>query len=41
MEFTNTLIRKIIKHVSTHWLSLGKCLDEMLIQWDALKSYSV
>ena len=26
MEFTNTHIRKFIKHVSTRWLILGKCL---------------
>ena len=31
----------IIKHVSTCWLSLGKCLDRMLTEWDALKSYFV
>ena len=41
MEFTNTHILKVIKHVSTCWLSLGKCLDRMLNQWDALKSYFV
>ena len=31
----------IIKHVSTCWLSLGKCLDRTLTEWDALKSYFV
>ena len=31
----------IIKHVSTCWLSLGKCLDRTLAEWDALKSYFV
>ena len=41
MKFTNTHIRKVIKHVSTRWLSLGKCLDRTLTQWDALKSYFI
>ena len=41
MEFTNTHIRKVIKHVSTRWLVLGKCLGRTLTQWDALKSYFV
>ena len=41
MGFTNTHIRKVIKNVSTHWLSLRKCLDRMLTQWDALKSYFI
>ena len=31
----------ITKYVSKPWLSLGKCLDRMLTQWDALKSYFV
>ena len=31
----------IIKHVSTCWLSLGKCLERMLTELDALKSYFV
>ena len=30
---------KIIKHVTTHWLSLGKSLDRTPLQWDALESY--
>ena len=41
MGFTNTHIRKVIKNVSTHWFSLRKCLDRMLTQWDALKSYFI
>ena len=41
MEFTNTHIRKFIKHVSTRWLILGKCLGRTPTQWDALKSYFV
>jgi hypothetical protein len=31
--------RKILKHVSTRWLSLGACLDRLLMQWDALYEY--
>ena len=38
MEFTNTHIRNVIKYVCTCWLSLRKCLDRTLTQWDALKS---
>ena len=30
---------KILKHVSTRWLSLGKCLERLLEQWDALKMF--
>ena len=41
MEFTNTQIRKVIKHVSTCSLSLRKCQDRMLTKWDVLKSYFV
>ena len=41
MEFTNTHIRKVIKHASTRWLSLGKCLDRTQTQRNALKSYFV
>ena len=32
MEFGNTHIRNVIKHVSTRWLTLGKCLDRTLTQ---------
>ena len=39
MEFKNTYIGKVIKHVSTRWLNLGKCFDRRLTQWDTLKSY--
>ena len=28
-----------IKHVSTRWPSLGKCLKRTLKQWDSLESY--
>ena len=30
---------QLIKHVSTRWPSLGKCLERTLKQWDCLKSY--
>ena len=39
MEFNNNEVRKIIKHVSTRWLSLGRCWDRTLKQWDLLESY--
>jgi hypothetical protein len=39
MEFNNNVVRKVIKHVSTRWLSLGKCLERTLKQWDSLESY--
>uniref|UniRef100_H3BDR6 HAT C-terminal dimerisation domain-containing protein n=1 Tax=Latimeria chalumnae TaxID=7897 RepID=H3BDR6_LATCH len=38
-ELCNVESRKILKHVSTQWLSLGKTLDRLLQQWPALKSY--
>lgn len=38
-EFCNVETRKILKHSSTRWLSLMKCLDRILRQYDALKSY--
>ena len=39
MEFTNTDVKKVIKHVTTRWLSLGKSVDRTLLQWEALRSY--
>ena len=39
MAFTNTEVKKIIKHVTTRWLSLGRSLDRTLLQWDALQPY--
>ena len=39
MEFNNNEVRKVIKYVSTRWLSLGKCLERTLKQWDSLESY--
>ena len=41
MDFNNNEVRKIIKHVSTRWLSLGKCLERTLMQWDSLDSYFI
>ena len=41
MEFTNTEVKKIIKHVTTRWLSLGKSVDRTLMQWEALPSYFI
>ena len=32
-------VQKIIKHVPTRWLSLGKCLDRLVGQYDALVTY--
>ena len=37
--FCNVETRKILKHSSTRWLSLMKCIDRILRQYDALKSY--
>ena len=39
MAFTNTEVKKIIKHVTTRWLSLGRSLDRTLLQWGALQPY--
>ena len=40
MNFNNNEIRKVIKYISTRWLSLGKCFERTVImQWDSLGSY--
>ena len=39
MNFKDNEVRKVINHVSTRWLRLGKCLERTLMQWDFLKSY--
>ena len=39
IEFCETDIRKVLKHVETRWLSLGKCIDRALRLWPGLKSY--
>ena len=31
--------RKILKHVNTRWLSLGKCVDRLLEQWSPLEKF--
>ena len=38
-EFTNTPHEVITKQVTTRWLSLGKSVNRILSQWDALQSY--
>ena len=38
-EFCDVETRKILKHSSTRWLSLMKCIDRVLRHYDALKSY--
>ena len=39
MNFKNNEVSKVISHVSTRWLSLGKCLERTLMQWGSLESY--
>ena len=39
LEFTETEPLKIVKHCSTRWLSLEKCVGRLLHHWEALKSY--
>ena len=31
--------RKMLKHVCTRWLSIHRCLDRMMTNWDPLKQY--
>lgn len=38
-EIHSVETRKILKHVPTLWLSLGKCLNRMLEQWQPLVSF--
>lgn len=38
-EFTGTDAAKVLKHCPTRWLSLHRCVQRMLQQWPALKSY--
>ena len=35
----DTGMQKLIKHVSTRWLSIGKALQRMIANWDALKHF--
>ena len=39
MDFTDTEPSKILKHSSTRWLSLEKCVNRLLEHWPALLSY--
>ena len=39
MEFNSNQIRKVIKHISTRWRSLGKFIERTLQQWQLLESY--
>lgn len=39
LDFTETEPLKILKHCSTRWLSLQKCVTRLLQQWPALQSY--
>ena len=38
-EFTEVPTHKVLKHGSTRWLSLEKCVNRTLEQWPALTSY--
>ena len=38
-DFTGVDFQKILKHCSTRWLSLLKCIQRILGQWPALQSY--
>ncbi|KAK6486769.1 zinc finger MYM-type protein 6-like [Huso huso] len=38
-DLCGTEARKILKHVNTRWLSLGKCIDRLLQQWPALVEF--
>ena len=31
--------QKMLKHVCTRWLSIGRCLERLLKNWDALKAF--
>ena len=39
LEFCDVAPLKILKHASTRWLSLEKCVNRFLQQWPALLSY--
>ena len=38
-DFHNKEQLKMLKHVSTRWLSIGKCLERLLTNWEPLKSF--
>ena len=39
--FCDTEYRKIIKHVSTRWLSLQRAIERVLKQYNSLQSYFI
>ncbi len=41
MEFCDLEYAKILKHVSTRWLSLERCVERILQKYEGLKSYFV
>ena len=38
-QFVGIEYRQILNHISVRWLSLGKVIDRLLLQYPALKSY--
>uniref|UniRef100_H3BC19 HAT C-terminal dimerisation domain-containing protein n=1 Tax=Latimeria chalumnae TaxID=7897 RepID=H3BC19_LATCH len=39
LVFCDVEVRKVLKHVTTRWLSLHKCMERSLSLWDGLWSY--
>uniref|UniRef100_H2ZX01 HAT C-terminal dimerisation domain-containing protein n=1 Tax=Latimeria chalumnae TaxID=7897 RepID=H2ZX01_LATCH len=39
LVFCDVEVHKVLKHVTTRWLSLHKCLEGSLNLWDGLRSY--
>uniref|UniRef100_H3A0E1 DUF4371 domain-containing protein n=1 Tax=Latimeria chalumnae TaxID=7897 RepID=H3A0E1_LATCH len=39
ISFCNETIRKVLKHVSTRWLSMSRTLERVLEIWDGLRCY--
>ena len=40
LEFACDTVHKVLKHVSTRWLSLVKCINRILDLWDGLRPYA-
>ena len=38
-DLYDTEQKRMLKHVCTRWLSIGRCLERLLHNWDALKVY--